>query len=465
MKSFIITILALVFTPLVFSLFQKGKYKVALQPEIKTQVEDVLSKHNVQSEDLKFDHLDVKLSGVIDNVSLSNASTVIDDIKKDINKLEGSAVRASAQGFDLQIHGLAGIEKLDDDILVSGTYSSVDSVNSCFNVDTLGVEVEHSSELRTDKVFRNATSLSAPGLPGWTKAFLTLKGDRGYTLSSSDNIVRPFGDVTVGLKSKLIGTAKEAGIQIDPTNFSIIDASPAEFELSKSETGITLNATVPEGYDVNQYFKASDSSVTFDDFTAVHSSIDNQPFSDWVSAFFARKGPKGVHILGDKVTLSGVGTPSLEKKWLAELKASNLNPSSDLTIYPSEFHYPNYKRESKIDADKFKVLSAVFKANPIFFDSSSSVVREDQQPKVDTLASAIKQAGGDLKFVIGGHADSTGNVEFNQRLSKERSESVVTALAEQGVSKENFTVVSFGAAKASSAGSNESDRKVEILIK
>jgi len=461
MKVFLVTLLAIIITPLIFAYFQNAKYEGKLKPSLLSQVHEILSSKKVEGVEVSIEKLDVSVSGV------AGSKEAVNDIKQSITELGDGAVRVSASGYMIQVYGEADVQKEKGKLFLAGEMSDPSAFLGKLNAGDLGSlgEVKTSSELDLDSVYRDSSAIGNSQLPEWTARYLSLKGDRGYKLSASDNKIRPYGNVTPRLRQELTASAENVGLVVDSSGFDIIDPSPAKLTFSNTGGESSLSGKVPRGFDSTVLFKATKISVEEDDFTDLHPSVSAPAFHKWVGSYFNAKGERGIKIAHDEVSLSGPGTFTLRKKWLGELTSQGLKPTSQLKIYPSEYHYPNYKLESKLDAGAQKSLRDAFALNQVFFDSGSSDVREDQLPKVDALAAAIATAGKDVKFVIGGHADSTGHAEFNRQLSKKRAAAVVKALAEKEISDQRFTVVSFGAAKSSGAGSNESDRKVEIRIK
>lgn len=82
--------------------------------------------------------------------------------------------------------------------------------------------------------------------------------------------------------------------------------------------------------------------------------------------------------------------------------------------------------------------------------------------------SGIVQAYPGLTLTIEGHTDSTGTVDFNQKLSEERAASVRDYLAHQGLPVANMTAVGLGEAMPvadnDTAFGRQKNRRVEIIV-
>ena len=299
----------------------------------------------------------------------------------------------------------------------------------------------------------------------WLKGFLALKGDRSAKVNASNNQVTLTGALTERLRDRYTASANIAGMTINP-DIEIVPASPINFTTQLEGAEMVAKGTVPDNFDLAKYGFGASSSLEPDAFTDGSATVNSAEFVEWQKSFFSDlNANRSYSVKGDTVTVSGNATPFMFSDWKSKLKAMKLHSVSKLDLYPSTFHYPNYKRSSKISDDAVNQLNAILNGNQIFFETGSSEVAETEITKVDTLVAAINQYGTGAQFVIGGHADSTGNMELNKKLSNKRAEAVVTSLEERGISKSLFTVSSFGSSKSSSNESNAHDRRVEIIIK
>jgi peptidoglycan-associated lipoprotein len=80
---------------------------------------------------------------------------------------------------------------------------------------------------------------------------------------------------------------------------------------------------------------------------------------------------------------------------------------------------------------------------PILFDYDKANIRADQETRLRTIASWLKQTPGE-SFTIEGHADERGGQEYNVALGDERAAVTKKFLAAQGIVESRMQTVSFG---------------------
>lgn len=113
----------------------------------------------------------------------------------------------------------------------------------------------------------------------------------------------------------------------------------------------------------------------------------------------------------------------------------------------------------KLDADGRVALY-------INFDTDKATLRPDATPVVNEIAKLL-QANPALKLSIDGHTDATGTAERNRVLSKERAESVRSALVAKGIDAERLGAQGFGPDKPLAGNDDETgrarNRRVELV--
>lgn len=77
------------------------------------------------------------------------------------------------------------------------------------------------------------------------------------------------------------------------------------------------------------------------------------------------------------------------------------------------------------------------------FDSDSDVIRPESLPAVDEIVKLL-EAEPDLKLIVEGHTDTTGDAERNRVLSMTRAQSVVNALADHRISGRRLSAAGKG---------------------
>ncbi len=70
--------------------------------------------------------------------------------------------------------------------------------------------------------------------------------------------------------------------------------------------------------------------------------------------------------------------------------------------------------------------------NNIFFDYGKASLRSESFAELDRVVKILNQ-NPNIKIEIGGHTDTRGSAEFNQKLSEDRSKSVVEYLIQKGI--------------------------------
>jgi outer membrane protein OmpA-like peptidoglycan-associated protein len=104
---------------------------------------------------------------------------------------------------------------------------------------------------------------------------------------------------------------------------------------------------------------------------------------------------------------------------------------------------------------------------PIFFDFDKSNIREDQLIILNENIVILKDHP-ELCILVGGHADYHGRIDYNVGLSKQRAQSVVDYLVQNGIGSERITMYAYGESypydKYENNAEWESDRWVDILV-
>lgn len=103
----------------------------------------------------------------------------------------------------------------------------------------------------------------------------------------------------------------------------------------------------------------------------------------------------------------------------------------------------------------------------VLFDTNKSDLRQGAYFTIDKLAAFLAEYP-DRKALIEGFTDSTGTVEYNQRLSERRAQSVRDALVAKGVDASRLMTrgygVAFPVAGNETAEGRQRNRRVEVII-
>lgn len=104
----------------------------------------------------------------------------------------------------------------------------------------------------------------------------------------------------------------------------------------------------------------------------------------------------------------------------------------------------------------------------IFFDTGKSIVKEESKNSLTVIANYLKNHQ-DVKFLIVGHTDNTGDFQSNISLSEDRANAVIEKLVlEYGVKKSQL--VAYGVGSVSPQVSNTTEegrarnRRVELVL-
>ena len=89
------------------------------------------------------------------------------------------------------------------------------------------------------------------------------------------------------------------------------------------------------------------------------------------------------------------------------------------------------------------LLSELNQTRPIDFDPGSAVIAESSNQVLNAMAGVLERCT-DEQIEVGGHTDSQGREEMNLRLSQERAEAIVAALADRGISELRLVPQGYG---------------------
>ncbi|WP_224824933.1 OmpA family protein [Cognatishimia sp. MH4019] len=103
----------------------------------------------------------------------------------------------------------------------------------------------------------------------------------------------------------------------------------------------------------------------------------------------------------------------------------------------------------------------------ITFEPSSAVVDASARPTLDAISAVFEECDVlDFEIEIGGHTDSQGSEEGNQRISEQRAQAVLEQLLQRGVSTLKLTAVGYGEtspiADNETEEGRESNRRIEF---
>ncbi len=111
--------------------------------------------------------------------------------------------------------------------------------------------------------------------------------------------------------------------------------------------------------------------------------------------------------------------------------------------------------------------SIVVDLGEIFFDFSSTKLKEGMKDKLDVVSNILKKFS-DYEMKIEGHTDNIGTKEINQEYSEERAEVVAQYLIEKGLEEKYISTKGWGYSKPSTTNETAEgralNRRVEIIL-
>jgi len=99
-----------------------------------------------------------------------------------------------------------------------------------------------------------------------------------------------------------------------------------------------------------------------------------------------------------------------------------------------------------------------FAAKNIQFETNSARIKSASKPVLDEVASILVQYPN-YNVSIGGHTDSIGNADFNQRLSEKRAKACLDYLVQRGVSRNRMSSAGYGETQPIADNKYEPGRK------
>lgn len=104
----------------------------------------------------------------------------------------------------------------------------------------------------------------------------------------------------------------------------------------------------------------------------------------------------------------------------------------------------------------------------LFFKTASSVLSDDSNPALDTVAQYLK-LHQEQSFYVVGHTDDIGSLDGNLALSRTRAESVIKALQSYGIKGSRLSPYGVGPYSPASSNSSENgrqlNRRVELVLR
>jgi outer membrane protein OmpA-like peptidoglycan-associated protein len=104
----------------------------------------------------------------------------------------------------------------------------------------------------------------------------------------------------------------------------------------------------------------------------------------------------------------------------------------------------------------------------VFFDTDIGELRSGSVANLETIANSIKMSPNAYYVNVVGHADDSGNPEYNERLAEARARNVASILSSRGISMDQIKVASHGAKRPIASNTSEMgrqlNRRVDIFV-
>ena len=111
---------------------------------------------------------------------------------------------------------------------------------------------------------------------------------------------------------------------------------------------------------------------------------------------------------------------------------------------------------------------AILANETVYFDFDRSAIRPSEQPKLDAVATYLKNTSG-VQLVVEGHCDERGTEEYNRSLGERRAIAAREYLLQRhGIGSDRVTTASFGEDRPADLGKTEEayakNRRAEFVI-
>ncbi len=453
--SLILGAIAIIGIPALFGgIFQNDQFRKKLKPALEKEANKTLSDLKIKNASTSLEKLDATISGIaLDEESRENARNTVDNL---------NGIRVKKEDNLIKVINQLNIAKVEKNITFSGLVDNKASTYSnSISKNLNGYTLQHDS-IREEEYVLKSDYLDNPSFGKWVTKFIAAPGDRSINVVGQD--ITLTGQATANVEKKWLSDLSFLGFQ-PISQLEKIQPTIGNLKITKQNFKVIASGDVSENYPVNKLDTKWDKSITTSPFTEVSKVAKGGAFFAFIGNYFKNEGDRSLELKGNNIHLSGYATPFMNQRWMRNLNSLGFNTKNNLELFPSPLHFPNYKVMSNLSEVELKRVSNALTGCDIYFDLGKSDVREDQLYKVETIATIIKSTKNNANFALGGHTDSTGNAEFNKKLSSDRAQSVINLLKQKGINPKSLSIVTFGSTKSSSSGDPEKDRKVQTLIK
>ncbi len=148
------------------------------------------------------------------------------------------------------------------------------------------------------------------------------------------------------------------------------------------------------------------------------------------------------------------------------IKALNGKMSQELAL-----NVDNQLRAEPLPVKKYNCseeINTLLSDSRINFATAKAVIEQSSFALLESIKAVVIRCP-DASFEVSGHTDSTGNADFNKRLSEQRAQAVLNHLNGLGLDIQNFTAVGYGPEQAiadnATAEGRAKNRRIEFKLK
>ncbi len=192
---------------------------------------------------------------------------------------------------------------------------------------------------------------------------------------------------------------------------------------------------------------------------------DAKDLPAFLQSYFNSPAPALFETDGNRIRVAGFATPVLDHEWKKLL--TTLVEDDALTakwrIFPSSFHFPSYRTESKLSPHTLENLQCALRGTMIHFESGVISVGLPELPHILAAAEAILGAGPEAHVIVGAYPDAVDDAKLNEEAAHKRIDSVIAALVTKGVQAQQLEPYIFDVMPPPD-GINLS-RSIELLVK
>lgn len=114
------------------------------------------------------------------------------------------------------------------------------------------------------------------------------------------------------------------------------------------------------------------------------------------------------------------------------------------------------------------LIKGLLENSKINFSTGKAAIEQSSFSLLENIK-VVAQKCPDTRFEVSGHTDSTGNADFNKRLSEQRAQAVISHLSGLGLDTQNFTAFGYGSEHAiadnATAEGRAKNRRIEFKLK